>query len=109
LKCVGIDPQSHLLYQKAFLTSEIRDLLRQMQGRRTGGAAGGDASIEVSVMFCRRLQVVVSFLLLRYSSRRLHFAIRRLPQYKLPVRRRRELSWLPPRQPSSSPRVMTGA
>jgi hypothetical protein len=51
LKCVGIDPQSHLLYQKAFLTSEIRDLLRQMQGRRTGGAGGGDA-VEVSFLHC---------------------------------------------------------
>jgi hypothetical protein len=114
LKCVGIDPRSHLLYQKAFLTSEIRDLLRQMQGRRTGGAGGGDA-VEVSFLPCAygRLLVVVSFL--SFSPRRpppLCSTLqqhRQLPPYKQPMHRQRELWRLQLRKFSLSSPKMTVA
>lgn len=39
LKCIGIEQDSPLLYQKAFLASERRQLLRRMEQRRTGGTA----------------------------------------------------------------------
>jgi Ring finger domain/SWIM zinc finger len=37
IKCIGVDVQSYLLYQKAFLSNEIRALFIKMEERRTGG------------------------------------------------------------------------
>ena len=38
LKCIGVEQDSPLLFQKAFLASERKELLIQLEERRTGGA-----------------------------------------------------------------------
>lgn len=53
LKCIGVEPDSHLLYQKAFLADEIRALMVKMEERRTGGASV-EASAAVRAAYQKR-------------------------------------------------------
>ena len=53
LKCIGVEPDSHLLYQKAFLSDEIRALMVKMEERRTGGTSV-EASVAVRAAFQKR-------------------------------------------------------
>ena len=48
LKCIGIEENSFLLYQKAFLNSEIKELFIKMEQRRTGGAVQASAAVRAA-------------------------------------------------------------
>ena len=55
LKCIGVESTSPLLHQRAFLSTEIRQLLVHLEERRTGGAVV-QASEAVRAAYQKRLK-----------------------------------------------------